>query len=217
MDSPVNRFVSPQRWTFLRIPPGLSESCSPYPTCWAALHGIGTEAFRLSSHKWDSRGPTSQRSSHNAYGWSPQELKSQTGVLTQLWNQWHQICVMYLPMYPRVPTLPWTSFPSISRTARPRSEIRMWPYRKQQNKEKVQTYRNQPDSLTICYLTQHILFLVLAFYSTDLFLVEVSAHPCMKMIHSFSSCMRGGTRRRAYIFPIFVSYWPLLCLLMFPK
>lgn len=85
--SPEYRFVSPRRWTFLHIPPGPSGFFSPCPTCWGALHGLGTEALRPSFHKWGSRGPTSQRSCRSAYGRSPQELESQTRVITHLWNQ----------------------------------------------------------------------------------------------------------------------------------
>lgn len=77
MNSPANRFVSPPGWTFLRTPPGPTGSSSPSLTCPDALRGLGTEAFLPSFHKSGSRGPTSQRSPHNACGRSPQELKSQ--------------------------------------------------------------------------------------------------------------------------------------------
>lgn len=183
------------------------------------------EAFQLSFHKWGSRGPTSQHSSRNAYGWSPQELKSQTRVITHLWNQliptkMASNHVMYIPMYPRVPTLPWTSFPSISLTARPRSEMRMWPFR---NKSKSPT-----TTTTAFRLLSHRAdsFVMLSFVTAGTAFFHVMTFPsALHVSEPFIFKLRGTGRRhwRGYIVSklpeviISVSYLPLLCFLVFPK
>lgn len=75
-NSPRSRGLSPPGKTCHYTPPAVWGSVSPCRRCWDALLGTWTGAALQSFHKSDSRGPTSPRSSHNARGWSPQELKS---------------------------------------------------------------------------------------------------------------------------------------------
>lgn len=160
VDSPEYRFVSPQRWTCFHIPPGPSGFFSPCPMCWGALRGLGTEAFRPSFRKWGSRGPTSQRSCRSAYGRSPQELESQTRVITHLctsgigWfpQKWHQILV--LRVYPCIPGCPPCHEPASHPSA--------WQPGPGQRCGCDLSEKKSPNipwsNLTVWYLTQQILF-----------------------------------------------------------
>lgn len=113
--------------------------------------------------------------------------------------KWHQICVMYVPMYPRVPTLPWTSFPSISLTARPRSEMRMWPFREKIKKSKHAL--NQATVWLLSHTSDSFVTLSLVAAATDLFMVWNFAHDsCKWLIHFKAVRDRKETLERLHIF-----------------
>lgn len=133
--SPVCRYPWLPPRTCPSTPPGPHALVCPPPPAWRAPCACGKATGPVSSRRSGIQVPTSRGWRCSSHSGSPRELSGVQRVQHKLGltrdeekqGDSHGNKTGQLPMYPTVPTRPRIVSPSGIWTARPRSEIRMWP------------------------------------------------------------------------------------------